>query len=183
MTITKTRTYMKTFPDRRPRGGGLYVTDAKKKYYFKNLGIGGRADKPVTIGTASTCRIRLPEDRRVEEVHAILQHRNSKVYLVDCSSKRTTFADGWQVTEPVPLLIGMVLKLGDMQLVVIRQKGTFPVLADTVSELCRFALPLWGSYRATGEGVARSRGFVKRQFEPRSERYKKNSKKNESEDK
>ena len=76
----------------------------------------------------------------------------------------------WQLTTSVPIRVGMVIKVGEMQLVGSDEEGRFLM---TVSELCRKASELSGGHRAAARIVARSHNFVRKQFLPRWERFNK----------
>lgn len=164
-------TYVRNFPDRRPLAAGLYVTHQRKLYLFRDLGPGGRPDRFMTVSSSRNATIRV-DGPDIERVHAMIERKpRNRYYLINRSPKIDTFADDGQVVRPVPLLVGMVVQLARVQMVATDEHGDVDL--PTVSELCRTAYHLYGSYRRAGAHVGRSHNFVRKQFLPRDRRFKK----------
>ena len=170
--MTTSDPYMTSFPDQRPPAGGLHVTGTRRTYLFEELFKEREEQRTRAIGSGSRCAVHV-RGEQVQPVHAYLERRRGVMYLVDHSPDHSVFADGWHVVRPVPLLVGMVLQLGDAQLVATDHTGRFGINAGSVSDLCRKALERWGSLRTAGRGLRRSHTFVRNHCKPRSEPSKK----------
>lgn len=164
-------TYVNMSPDQRPSARGLYVTERRKLFLFDDLLATVGAER-FLIGWSNQCQIDIKGDT-VKPVHAELELRGGIGYLHDHAREYDMFIDGWQLVRPTRLLVGMVVVVAGVQLVATDGNGNFGIQADTVSDLCRKATELCGSHRAAGKKVGRSHNFVRKQFEPRSQRYKK----------
>ena len=170
-----TRPFHRPFPDRRPPASGLYLTELRTVYFFdlmRDKRPGGRQNNDVlTIGTNPLSDLQLPR-HQAEHRHALLERHDGTTYLIDNTKDHDTFIDGWQLVKSAPILVGMIIHLGGVQLIGTNARGTFPISVESVSELCRKANELVGSLRAAGSHVGRSHNFVRKQFLPRSTRYK-----------
>ena len=172
VTAQSTQSYARIFPDQRPHASGLYVSQTRTAHLFTELCRAGRDERILTIGSSPHCNLQV-HGRHVERVHARIERGRSASYLVDNSPRHTTFADGWQVIKPIPLLVGMVVYIEDALLVATDARGRFTMNAESISDLYRQAARLCGSYRAAAALVGRSHNFIRRQHEPRATRYRK----------
>lgn len=166
-----THPYMPTLSDRRPYATGLYLSHQGSNMTFDAMWSRSRGDV-VSIGTGHQCSIRLPAGE-AQHRHALLERRSRMMYIIDNTEDHDTFIDGWQLIKPVPILVGMVIKIGNITMIGTNRRGRFPIIAETVSEFCRTASELAGGHRAAARLIGRSHNFIRKQFQPRAVRYKK----------
>lgn len=162
-----------------PRAAGLHVSKTRKDYFFDRIGKGKNVALYILIGRSSQCHIQV-DDRSVSAVHATVERKGASMWFEDESSNGATYIDGRKVDTPVELIVGMTIQVGNTKMVVMDERGAFPVHhAYTISEVCREGSIRYGSNRLAAEHLGRSHKFIGRQFIPRNKRYK-NSKKDES---
>lgn len=166
---SKTGSFMPTLSDRRPYAVGLYLSHVGRNLTFEAMRARSKGDV-MAIGTGRLSTIRLPEGQG-QRRHALLEHRSRMMYIMDNTEDHDTFIDGWQLIKPVPILVGMVIKIGSVNLIGTNRHGRFPITGETLSEYCRNASDLAGGHRAAGRLVGRSHNFIRNQFKPREERY------------
>ena len=164
-----THPFMPTLSDRRPYAG-LHLSHLGRNMTFEVMRAQRKGDI-MAIGTGRLSTIRLPEGE-AQHRHALLEFRSRMMYIIDNTEGHETFIDGWQLIKPVPILVGMVIKIGSVKLIGTNERGRFPITGETISEYCRNASNLTGGHRAAGRLIGRSHNFIRNQFKPRAERYK-----------
>jgi hypothetical protein len=125
----------------------------------------------ISIGRGRDCDIWL-DSGFVSIVHAVLERRGDAMWLVDQVSTNGVYVNGERIEDAVALTVGMQITIGHELLVATDAQGMFPIAADTISDMCRKAVPLYGSDRLTGARLGRSHSFVGLQRVPRELRNK-----------
>lgn len=93
---------------RRKRGWRLEIVEPKT-----SRGAGFDVDGEVTIGRATGCRIALPADTFVSQVHARVYERDGDVYVEDLGSTNGTYVNGERLAEPRRLRKGDRVQTGE----------------------------------------------------------------------
>ena len=132
----------------------LFITDATKLYRFSDFAKkDGTLPDRITIGRRRRNHIFF-DDRSVSGLHAVLERRDDdEMWLLDKSKDAGVFVDGHRIDAPVRLLVGMVLRLGDIRLIAADDLGGFPIQAYTIEELYDRAFNMYGSQRRAARNI------------------------------
>lgn len=150
---------------------GLHYPEKRRTFFFKDYTIGSTPKRMITIGRGSDCDI-LFDSRFVSNVHAVLERRGEAMWIADHESTNGVYVNDVRISEAVALTVGMRIIIGHEMLVAADAEGFFTIPAKTISDMCRKAVPLYGSNRLTGKRFGRSHTFISSQRVPREQRSK-----------
>lgn len=168
--MRKTRSSSRVVQPVKHSAAGLHHSQKRRTYLFQDFKLGSMPKQMLSIGRKHNCDIRL-DNAFVSAVHAVLERRGDAMWLADHASTNGVYVNDERIEKAVALTVGMHIQIGHELLIATDEHGTFPIPANTVSDMCRKAAPLYGSMAVAGERLGRSRNFIARQRLPRDQRY------------
>lgn len=142
---------------------GLHHSKRARFYLFDEFRSGYTVKRLLRIGRGQDCDIRIT-DQHMSVVHGVLERRqDGATVLHDHSSTNGIYVNGERIQEPVILLVGMHVRIGETDFMAADKDGTFPIAATTVNEFCCRASVLYGSNTEAAKHIGRSREFIRRQ--------------------
>jgi hypothetical protein len=136
---------------------GLRVFGRQRPFLFDRYRRNGRLDGVLLVGRTRECDLRI-RGRFVSRRHCTVEETEAHTYLLwDLSSKNGVYVRGpgerYHAVPVVLLRVGLHIRIGDAEMVVLGGKQRLPITASTIGSFMRQALRLYGSRRAAARGV------------------------------